>query len=369
MKVLHIIDSGGLYGAEIMLLDLATEQLRLGLEPVIASIGDPNIAEKPLEAAALKRGIRVKAFRMQPGPNVLGALRILKYARHEGAALLHSHGYKANILFGLLPRILRRLPLISTVHGWTSTRQLSRMRLYEWLDGLCLRRADQVVLVNAAMAEHPRLQPLRRRCQVIDNGLAEPAGQIDSPTDELADFCRQGFTLCAIGRLSPEKGFALLLSSLSALVAKHPSLRLVIFGEGAQRPALEERVRELGLQQQVRLPGYCSAVRSYLPLCRALVLSSLTEGLPLVVLEAMQVGVPIIATRVGGVPGVLAEGQAGLLVPAGSPEALALAIDQFLADPAAAQGRVAAASRRVREHYSSGTMARKYQAVYAGVLA
>lgn len=368
VKVLHIIDSGGLYGAEIMLLNLAAEQTRLGLNPKIASIGALGCGEKALEVEARRRGIQVEVFRMRPGPNFSGALRILKYARRQGIALLHTHGYKANILFGLLPRFLRRLPLVSTVHGWTSTRGLSKMRLYEWVDGLSLRGVDQVVLVNSAMAKHPRLQALRQRCQVVDNGLAEPDVPVPVPEGELAEFCRQGFTFCAVGRLSPEKGFDLLLEALAAVRPQYPALRLVIFGEGRQRLELETKLSNLGLQQQVRLPGYCSEVRSYLPLCRALVLSSLTEGLPIVVLEAMQARVPIIATRVGGVPEVLAGGQAGLLVAAGNREALATALGQFSADPASSLERVAVAAHRVREHYSSGSMARKYQEIYSGLL-
>lgn len=369
MKILHLIDSGGLYGAEVMLLDLAQEQQRLGLEPIIASIGTARPGQKPLEAEARRRSIPVETFRMRPGPNLAGALAILRFAQRQGVDLLHAHGYKANILFGLMPRPLRRLPLVSTVHGWTSTSGWSRMRLYEWLDGLSLRGADQIVLVNSAMAAHPRLLPLGQRCRVVDNGIAPSSGSALSPEDELAAFCRQGFTLCAIGRLSPEKGFDVLLSALANLTPQYPDLRLVLFGEGGQRPVLEQQIQRLGLQRRVRLPGYCATVRSYLPLCRALVLSSLTEGLPIVVLEAMQAKVPIIASAVGGVPEVLAQGQAGLLVPAGDVAALTAAIDQLLTEPDAATTRVAEAWRRVCEHYSSGAMARKYQTVYAGVLA
>lgn len=157
MKILHIIDSGGLYGAEIMLLSLAEEQVGQGLEPIIASIGEPGIKEKPLEIEAKKRGLRVKRFRMRPGPNFLGAVEILRFARQEGCELLHSHGYKGNILFGLLPRCMRQIPLIGSLHGYTSTTGFNKMRVYEWLDSLSLRFLDQVVLVNGGYAEAPEI--------------------------------------------------------------------------------------------------------------------------------------------------------------------------------------------------------------------
>ena len=134
MKILHIIDSGGLYGAEVMLLNLMGEQVALGLTPILVSIGDPGVAEKPLEAEAKRRGLRVEMFRMRPGPNILGAFEIMRFARGERAELLHSHGYKGNILFGFLPRFVRRMPMVTTLHGWTWSGGMTRMLLYEWLD-------------------------------------------------------------------------------------------------------------------------------------------------------------------------------------------------------------------------------------------
>ena len=97
MKILHIIDSGGLYGAEMVLLNLVAEQIKLGLEPTIASIGEKGIVEKPLETEVIKRGFKLKKFRMQPGPDYMGASKILRFAKQEYFDLMHSHGYEGNI--------------------------------------------------------------------------------------------------------------------------------------------------------------------------------------------------------------------------------------------------------------------------------
>ena len=370
MRILHVIDSGGLYGAENMLLTLTAEQLQMGIRPVIASIGLPGELEKPLENEARRRGVEVQAFRMRPGPNLFGALRILRFAKRRDVKLLHAHGYKANILFGLLLSGVRRLPMVSTVHGWTGIGRSGRMRLYEWLDAHSLKCVDRVVLVDSAMAACSHLQLIRDRCLVVNNGLSgEPDDEPVSLDKRIADFCRDGFTLCAIGRLSAEKGFDLLLDALRAAVDRYPDLRLVIFGEGELRQALEQQVRDLRLQGRVLLVGFLPDARDYLMLCRGFVLSSLREGLPIVILEAMRAGVPIIATRVGGVPEALAEGEAGLLVEAGSSWALGEAIVQLREEGAFGEKRVAAASLRVRNHYSGRAMARHYQEVYAGLLA
>lgn len=372
MKILHIIDSGGLYGAEVMLLNLVVEQLRQGMEPVIASIGNPCCGEKPLEAEARRRGMQVETFRMRPGLNIAGAFKILRFARREGVDILHSHGYKGNILFGMIPKRLRVIPVIATLHGWTCTGGCDRMRLYEWLDRISLRFIDAVVVVNSAMREKVRLKGLH----VVDNGIPLDGGDIPCrPEDEkcqvdpeIAEFCSDGFTIGAIGRLSPEKGYDSLLEAVKEVAETNPEIRLVILGEGAERGVLEEQIKRLGLEQRVLMPGYVADARRNMSLFNVFVLSSLTEGLPIVILEAMQAGVPIVATRVGGVPDVLSGGAAGILVSSGDIRALADAIRKVLRDDDFCAWMVKKAYSIVQERYSSLAMANHYQAVYDGVL-
>lgn len=373
MKILHVIDSGGLYGAEVMLLNLMQEQVALGLQPVLASIGEQGIEEKPLEREARLRGLALRPFRMKPGPNLLGLAEMLRFARGEGAALIHSHGYKGNILFGLLPGRVRGLPLVTTVHGWTWTGGLNRMMAYEWLDGLSLTRMDRVILVNQAMKEHPRL---RNRpglaLEVVPNGISAPGQAPVAAADpcglRIAQFCRQGYTVGAVGRLSQEKGFDLLLEALGLLAADGIELRLVLLGEGGERGALERKAEALGLKERVLMPGYLRDAASYLPLFAQFVMPSLTEGLPMVLLEAMQAGVPIVATRVGGIPDVLQDGAGGLLVEPGSPQALKRAMAEAMTDREAAERRVRSALTRVRDQFSSRAMAEKYSDIYRSVL-
>ncbi|HML78001.1 glycosyltransferase [Geobacter sulfurreducens] len=363
MKVLHVIDSGGLYGAEVMLLNLAAEQAAMGLEPIIASIGDPLCDEKPLEKEAVRRGLRVERFRMRPGPNIAGAFSVLRFAWREQCDVLHSHGYKGNILFGFMPRALRRLPMVTTLHGWTWTGGMDRMGLYEWLDRLSLRFVDAVVMVNDAMRRKIDLPGIH----VVPNGIPL-AGEAERPAvpldPRIVEFCRGGITLGAIGRLSPEKGFDILLDAVREVAETNPGVRLALLGEGVERDALEAKIRELGLTERVLLPGYVPDANRYLPLFRAFVLSSLTEGLPMVILEAMLAGVPIVATRVGGVPEVLQEGEAGVLVPAPSAGDLATGIKHIIADEAGARDMAAVARQRLEANYSAIAMAQKYQGIY-----
>ena len=130
--------------------------------------------EKPLEIEARQRDFPVKTFRMRPGPNFIGAWKILNYAKSIDCHLLHSHGYKGNILFGFIPKKIRHLPLITTLHGWTSSgTTFSRMRLYEMLDSWSLSRMDAVVLVNEGMLAHPRLAGRNNvNFHIVNNGIS-----------------------------------------------------------------------------------------------------------------------------------------------------------------------------------------------------
>ena len=369
MRILHVIDSGGLYGAEVMLLHLMTAQRALGLVPILASIGEIGIADKMVEVEARKRGLTVEPFRMRAGFNLAGAIRVLAWAREQGVQVIHSHGYKGNILLGILPRRLRRLPQVATVHGWTWTNGMSRMMVYEWLDALCLRRVDAVVVVNRAMLTHPRLQIIaRHRLHVINNGipLSGETSQSSGPLlqQDILDFAGKGTCIVTLGRLSEEKGFAFLIRAAGELVTAGRDVRLVIFGEGPLRYELEQLVARLGLSARVMLPGFVADGAQFLSHCTIFALPSLTEGLPMVLLEAMEAGLPIVAANVGGIPEVLDHGQCGLLVPAGEVAALRDGLLAIVENREQARVRVQRARERVRTQYSSRVMAQHYLTVY-----
>jgi len=402
MKILHIIDSGGLYGAEAVLLNLVSEQITMGLGPTIASIGEKNIPEKPLEIEAQKKGFKVKKYRMRPGPNIHGMFKVLRYAQQNKFNILHSHGYKGNVAFGLMPKRFRKVPLISTLHGWTSVSGFSKNRVYEWLDLISLKYIDAVVLVSEAMKSHPRLKNLNSvNFHVIPNGIpikdaqfndstnqpfnhSMSHGKFNDPTNQqfnksptrfddstthqfdqnIIDFCNSGYTIGSIGRLSYEKGYRYLIEALYLLVKKVIDARLVIIGEGYERDFLQDLALQFNLNDRIMLPGYRDRAKKYLPYFKVFVISSLTEGLPITLLEAMQAKIPIVATRVGGMPEVLQNGRAALLAQPRKPDALATAISRLYYDQNLAQELSAMAYQRVTTIYDSKTMASNYLKIY-----
>ncbi len=372
IKVLHLVDSGGLYGAEAMLLDLVDEQVKQGMEPLILSACKPDIDVKPLDQEARRRGLPIMSFKMKAGLNLRKGLEVLRFAQAEGFDVLHSHGYKFNILLGCLPRRFRKLPMLTTVHGYVLSRPLSKMRFNQWLDRICLTRMDAVVCVSTPTLRKAGLDP--KHAVVINNGLrivtdndTDTSGEA---TDQLdARMTEAGFVIAAFGRLTQEKGLEDLVAAFIQFRVKISDALLVIWGEGCLRSRLQDIIHQNGLSGFVLLPGYTSKVTHYMKNIDILALPSLTEGLPVILLEAMRNGVPIVASRVGAIPEVLENGNCGALVNPGEPESLAAAMEQIYDDREGTQARVIRARARVKDRYSSNIMAAEYMAVYNELLA
>jgi glycosyltransferase involved in cell wall biosynthesis len=371
IKVLHLIDSGGLYGAEKMLLALVDEQSKMGIQPIILSSGLPEDHQKPLEIEVQKRSISLKVWRMKAGLNVPEAYRIIKWAKSQNVDVLHAHGYKFNILLGLIPKFLRKLPLVTTVHGYVHARRFSAMWLYELLDRLMLQRMDGVVFVSEANEGEFRSVSKVSRFVRINNGIP---GIVKLPLlDQGIQQFIGGFktSLLAIGRLSPEKGFSDLIAAL-ALIYQEKSLAdgsigLVIVGEGRERQALEEQIKQSGLSKNVMLAGYHDNAGDLVSYFDALVMPSKTEGLPITLLEAMRSSAIIIATKVGGIPAVVGDDSALLISPASLVE-LKEAVLRVFNNKESLTCLACQAKERFLSGYTSEVMADKYARFYSDVL-
>jgi glycosyltransferase involved in cell wall biosynthesis len=367
MKVLHVIDSEGFYGAETVLINLVAEQKRQGIEATIVNMRHCDPAEKSLESEAGRQGLIFTVIPLRAGLDIVGAWEILKYAKQKRFDIIHCHGYKPNILLGLMLKAARNIPMVSTLHGWTSTSNFSKIRLFEQLDLFSLRFMNAVVVVTEAMKHHPRLKKKHLQLQVVNNGIPQIDFDSSLLDEEIKDFCSRDFVIGAIGRLSKEKGFEYLIEALKLLTAQGIKARLLIMGEGPERSFLEGIVEKYHLQQKILMPGFRENAGNYIPLFRVFVLSSLTEGLPITLLEAMQAKVPVIATSVGGIPEVLEEGAAGILVQPGSATALAEGIIHIRADRHNTHKLAEHAYARVVSKYNSGTMALGYLQLYERV--
>jgi glycosyltransferase involved in cell wall biosynthesis len=366
LRILHVIDSAGVYGAERVLLSLAAESARRGHEVFVATVVSPLDKGDPLGDAAVGSGLHHVRFLMRDGPNVSGLRRILHFARDRSIDVIHSHGYRANILFACVPRRGHRWVLICTLHGWTSGGRLEKLRLYEVLERRLIRRFDHVVAVSSKIADQVRCRSLGERLSTIANGVAsvDHASPRDPPRIE-SPLGSGHPDLLAVGRLGVEKGFDLLIAAMCILRERGVAARLKIAGEGPERPKLEAQIAAHSLDGIVELLGYQAVVS---PLYRAadfFVLSSRTEGLPVVLLEAMAHGTPVIASAVGEVSEVLEGGRCGWLIRHLDAGAIAQTLSEAMAaDPGERATRMRRARERVHAAYSVTTMTDRYLAVY-----
>lgn len=364
VKVIHLIDSGGFYGAEVMLLHLCQAQLTLGIEVDVISIGTPGIYEKPLEKKLHEYKIACKPWRMMALPDLRESIKIIQYAALTNTDIIHCHGYKGNILLGLLPKSARKIPVITTVHGYTRQKKFGKMAINQWLDRRCLNRLDATVLVSEGMRH--QIPKGLKNLHVVPNGIPEkiPAGAEQA----IAEFLPGDFCIGTIGRLSHEKNFQLLIRSMPKVLAQIPNAKLVIFGEGGERQMFEQLVQDLNLQQQVLLPGYIDEPARLYRHADVFINCSLTEGMPMTLLEAMREGCFIVATDIPANRKLLENTRKGATLVGFAEDELATAIANFemLAETDAKKGQVQL-QQAFSENYTAAAMARNYLAIYESV--
>ena len=371
MRILQLISSAGFFGAENMIIELASSLAASGDKVTIGVFSNRHARGEgscELAVQAKARGFKTEVFECGGRIDLRTVAAIRRYCRENGVEVIHSHGYKSNIYSYLANRSLK-IRIVTTCHNWINTN--SKMSLYTRLDKFFLKRFDAV----AAVSEDVKHQLLEagvkpEKLKVIGNGINIERFKVSAKT---AEKTRESFGVSiastivgTVGRLSPEKGYGFFLEAAKEILAKKKDCCFVFVGDGGERAGLEELSMKLGIAGRVIFAGKRSDIPDVLSAMDVFVLSSLTEGQPMALLEAMATGVPAVCTSVGDVPKILKGGQAGLIVPPSDNKALAEAILKVLNDPALASRLSESALKTVKEEYSSGRMAAEYRACYKG---
>ena len=266
-------------------------------------------------------------------PRLRAAVReITAQLQRLKATVLLCHGYKANIL-GRIAARQAGIPVVAVSRGWTG--ESMRVRMYERLDRFHLRFMDHVVAVSGSQGVKVRNTGVNPdRITVIPNAI-DPDRFVDVDPRyrlRLEKFFRTPKTriIGAAGRLSPEKGFEVLVNAAARVIDVHPETGFVLFGHGPCKESLQHQISLFGLGGSVILGGFRNDLDRFIPHLDLFVQSSYTEGLPNVILEACAASVPVVATDVGGTAEIIEDGVSGLLVPAGDSETLASRILEAL---------------------------------------
>jgi glycosyltransferase involved in cell wall biosynthesis len=360
MIVLHVAAPGQIGGLERVVQLLTHEQARAGDEVHVAAVLDRAAPDNPLLADLAAGGVTVHPI-VLPGRaywRERAAIRAL--GRSLRPAVVHTHGYRPDIVDAGAARRLG-IPTVTTVHGFSGGDW--KNRLYERLQQRAFRRFDAVVAVSRPMAARLiRERVPSERVHVVQNAWHETGLPHDRPrARRMLGLPDDGFLVGWAGRLSAEKGPDVLLDALVHL--RDLPIDASVLGQGREQASLVARAQRLGVDRHVRWHGIVPDAARHLAAFDVFVLSSRTEGTPIVLLEAMAAGVPIVATGVGGVPDMLSPTEA-LLVPADDPVALAAAVRAVRGDPEAAAARARAARERLARDFRVGPWVARYRLVY-----
>lgn len=362
-RVLHAIAPGAVGGAETAVLGLSAGLSGAGVGVVLGVLADASSTPFIERARAEGHEVAVIPAAGRNYPRDWSGLRGL--VRQHGIDVVHTHGYRADMMGFLAARSERR-PAVSTAHGFTDG--TAKNRLNQWLAGRAVRHDDAVIAVSEPLARRlGHMGVPADRIVTIPNAWRPPDVPLPDRAAARARLALPADTaiLGWVGRLSHVKGADVAIDAIARM--RNPAALLVFVGDGPDRSMLEARSAALGLGSRICFAGMVPSASAVLPAFDGLVLSSRNEGTPMILLEAIHAGVPIVATAVGGVPGLLTEGTA-LLVPPEDPAALAAALDQVLADSPAAQGRATAARARVATQFSPAEWVSRHLAVYQRVM-
>jgi glycosyltransferase involved in cell wall biosynthesis len=365
------VDFGGI--EKVLLMLCRQMDADVELIPVIFTKTDTRDSTffKELRALGLSpRVLPVDQSRLKylsPLQHVVDTVAVLRSERFD---LIHSHGYRADLIALPLSRYFR-VPAVSTCHGFTPNNR--RLALYTKLNEIALRYFDCVVAVSVKMRDEligSGVNPAS--IEVIPNAV-EPVCQTERAIARRdirtqLGLAEREFVLGYVGRLSEEKGLEHLLGALALRPPIRQPWRLVVVGDGPCLRDLEKQTSQAGLVDHVTFVGFQSRASPWFSAMDVFVLPSLTEGTPMALLEAMAHRVPVIASEVGGVPAVIADRVSGLLVPPADRRALSLALAELASNHELRRRFSDVAYVTVCERYNVQTWIASVKRVYERVL-
>lgn len=363
IRVLELAGSVALYGAERWILALVKNLDRRKIQPIIGALNDEMGSTAPLCDAAAR--INVPTFVIQSFGRVdLHSVRQLRQIiQKQGINILHTHGYKLD-LQGRLATWGTRCKIVTTPHGWTHNPDL-KLRLYEHLDRAILPLMDRVAPLSDEMHRQIAGIPgMSGKLRLIRNGvdLDELSSDIqESP--ELNVWKTEGhFIIGFIGRLITGKGLLTLLRAIAQMAS--PKVRLAVVGSGPDLQMLKEATQSLNISTRVAFFGYREDRLSFIKAFDVLALPSLSEGIPRCLMEAMGLGIPVVASDIPGCRALIDTHRTGLLVPPGDDSALAGALESIVKNPGLGMALAQAAKEKICAGFSAGRMAREYEDLF-----
>lgn len=361
MRILQLLSSGGIYGAEKMVANLAKGLDSMGCQSILGVFDNMHVLPSDVATYMQQQNLPVVVIPCKGKLDGATVDAIRRSVEKYDIGLIHTHGYKTDI-YGYLAARNTGLPILATSHLWT--RRTTSLRLYAYIDQLVLRRFNHVVAVSSAIASEIRAAGVSPdKISVIDNGIDVDAFR--NASSGIAEFRECGMQVVGgVGRLVGQKGFDYLLRAVPRILERFPRTKFLIAGDGTERSRLEVLATELNISRQVQFLGARGDMLSVYASFDVFILSSVDEGMPIALIEAMAAAKPVVATRVAAVPKLVIHGQTGLLVEPKNPEAISDAVCLLLENSALRERLGSAARIRIEKQFSSKVMAQRYLELY-----
>jgi glycosyltransferase involved in cell wall biosynthesis len=368
LRILLLRSHAGYYGVERLVVELARGLQDLGHLPCVGIIGRAEETDKNFMDACRQQNLQYRLFNSKSATDRSTVSAIQAWIKEFKPHVIHTHGYKADFV-GWLANRKSSTALMATCHPWLGTSDSVRMWLYKQLDQVVLTRFEKVVAISENVKADCTLRTIRRNdIQVIANGLDLDVNGYSRETGRYRKKWGIGpdaFVLGVIGRLSHEKGQRHLLPAFAELCRNtQRPLTLLLAGDGPDRALLEKVARDLDLNGQIKFLGFQQEIPALLACLDLFVMPSLSEGLPLALLEAMAAGRTILATDVGEIQQVLDHGRAGMVVEPGDSTKLYQGLVSLMEQPGRCQEMARNAQERAKSHYSRRNMTTQYEKIY-----
>ncbi|HEX8984156.1 MAG TPA: glycosyltransferase [Bryobacteraceae bacterium] len=352
LKIAHIVLSLEPGGMERFVCNLVSSADLRGTPTLVVCLDERGGLAGVVEEA----GGTVLLLQRESGFDAPLVFRLARALRDAGVTAIHTHSLDA-MLYGGLAAALAGVP--NRIH----TQHNTQLRAYSLKDRVKFRIASRLFSSIAAVSAETARELLAhgveaRKLCLIPNGIE--ASAFSAVRKPLNGAPRIG----CVARLSSEKGVEHLIEAFAGVRKQFPKAQLAIAGQGPLQETLEARARALNLNGSVEFLGFRPNVAPFLRSLDLFVLPSLTEGIPLALLEAMAAGLPVVATAVGGVPEVIEDGVSGVLVPHGNAEALERSVIGLLAAPERCAALGAKASAHIESEFSLAQMALRYRGLY-----
>jgi glycosyltransferase involved in cell wall biosynthesis len=331
-------------------------------------------------ADARRRGCRLVDLpalgrEVAPVADLTALAQILRLIRREQPAIVHTHTSKAGFI-GRLAAVIARVPAVihqphgHVFYGYYSAR---RTAVFTALERQAARWTDRIITLTDRGAVEHLAHGIGRAEQYVTVPSGVPTAELRAAAPARREARARlrldptAFVVVGLGRLVPIKGFDFLVRALPAVVEQIPSARVLLVGEGAERPRLEALARSLGVAERLGMLGGVFDVTTRLAAADVLAVPSRNEGMGRVIVEAMALGIPVVATAVGGIPDVVTDGESGRLVPPEDVVALAAALVELGRDEAL-RDKLGEAAQARAESFSSAVAREKLLAVYADLV-